>query len=105
MVVIDEAAQALEAACWIPIFKGSKLILAGGKYNKELHTDSTPPFPFPYLDHQQLPPTIMSDEAAKEGLSTTLFERMIKMYGETVTRKLVIQYRMNETIMQWSSKV
>jgi len=47
----------------------------------------------------------MSGEAAKEGLSTTLFERMIKMYGETVTRKLVIQYRMNETIMQWSSKV
>ncbi|KAK5574736.1 hypothetical protein RB653_009989 [Dictyostelium firmibasis] len=82
-VVIDECAQALEASCWIPIQKGRRLLLAG--------------------DHQQLPPTIHSMEAAKMGLSITLFERIIKQYGDQVSRLLNVQYRMNHKIMDWSS--
>ncbi len=83
-VVIDEAGQALEPACWIPILKAKKVILAG--------------------DHCQLPPTIKSDEAAKKGLNITLFEKCIKLHPETVVQ-LEVQYRMNELIMGYSSKV
>ncbi|KAI9121393.1 hypothetical protein K1719_008426 [Acacia pycnantha] len=84
LVIIDEAAQALEIACWIPILKGSRCILAG--------------------DHLQLPPTIQSVEAEKKGLGRTLFERLADMYGNEVTSMLTVQYRMHELIMEWSSK-
>lgn len=83
-LVIDEAGQALEPACWIPILKAEKLILAG--------------------DHCQLPPTIKSEEAAKKGLRTTLMEKLVKLYPEAVTL-LEEQYRMNELIMRYPSKV
>ena len=83
-VVIDEAGQALEPACWIPILKAKKVILAG--------------------DHCQLSPTIKSNEAAKAGLSETLLEKCIKLHPEAVTL-LEEQYRMNENIMGYSSKV
>jgi ATP-dependent RNA/DNA helicase IGHMBP2 len=83
-VVIDEAGQALEPACWIPILKAEKVIMAG--------------------DHCQLPPTIKSQEAAKYGLAKTLFEKCIKLHPESVTL-LDTQYRMNQDIMQYSSEV
>lgn len=83
-VVIDEAGQALEPACWIPILKADKLILAG--------------------DHCQLPPTIKSHEAAKAGLEKTLFEKCIELQPNSVSL-LDTQYRMNEAIMGYSSKV
>lgn len=83
-VVIDEAGQALEPACWIPILKGQKVILAG--------------------DHCQLPPTVKSDEAAKNGLSTTLLEKCVALHPEAVVL-LEEQYRMNEMIMGYSSAV
>jgi ATP-dependent RNA/DNA helicase IGHMBP2 len=83
-VVIDEAGQALEPACWIPILKAQKLVLAG--------------------DHCQLAPTIKSNEAAKNGLSTTLLEKCVALHPEAVTL-LEEQYRMNEQIMAHSSKV
>jgi len=83
LVVIDEAAQGIEAECWIPILKGRKCILAG--------------------DHKQLPPTIHSKTAGKKGLEKTLFERLIDLYGEKISKMLVIQYRMNDRIMEWSS--
>ena len=83
-VVIDEAGQALEPACWIPIIKGQKVILAG--------------------DHCQLPPTIKSAEAARAGLATTLFEKCVALYPGCVTL-LETQYRMHETIMQYPSGV
>ena len=79
---IDEAAQALEAACWIPIRRVSRVILAG--------------------DHCQLPPTIKSYAALKAGLGKTLMERIVENHPETVTL-LKIQYRMNEEIMRFSS--
>ncbi|KAJ7976814.1 DNA-binding protein SMUBP-2 [Quillaja saponaria] len=84
LVIIDEAAQALEIACWIPLLKGSRCILAG--------------------DHLQLPPTIQSVEAEKKGLGRTLFERLAEMYRDEVTSMLTVQYRMHELIMEWSSK-
>ncbi|WP_159467736.1 AAA domain-containing protein [Dyadobacter sp. 3J3] len=83
-VVIDEAGQALEPACWVPILKAQKVILAG--------------------DHCQLSPTIKSNEAAKKGLATTLLEKCVAMHPESVTL-LEEQYRMNEQIMGYSSKV
>ena len=79
---IDEAAQALEAACWIPIRRVSRVILAG--------------------DHCQLPPTIKSYAALKAGLGKTLMERIIENKPEVVTL-LKMQYRMNEEIMRFSS--
>jgi superfamily I DNA and/or RNA helicase len=82
-VVIDEAGQALEPACWIPILKAKKVILAG--------------------DHCQLPPTIKSQEAAKKGLEKTLLEKLVEKHPEAVVL-LDTQYRMNEQIMAHSSK-
>ena len=81
-VFIDEAAQALEAACWIPIRRASRVILAG--------------------DHCQLPPTIKSFDALKAGLGKTLMERIVENKPEVVTL-LKMQYRMNEEIMRFSS--
>jgi DNA replication protein DnaC len=83
-VVIDEAGQALEPACWIPILKAQKVVLAG--------------------DHYQLSPTIKSDTAAKSGLSTTLLEKCVEHHPEAVTL-LEEQYRMNEQIMAYSSQI
>jgi len=79
---IDEAAQALEAACWIPIRRCSRVILAG--------------------DHCQLPPTVKSIAALKAGLGKTLMERIVDNKPEVVTL-LQMQYRMNEEIMRFSS--
>ena len=79
---IDEAAQALEAACWIPIRRASRVILAG--------------------DHCQLPPTIKSIAAMKGGLDKTLMQRIVEHKPEAVTL-LTMQYRMNEAIMRFSS--
>ena len=81
-VFIDEAAQALEAACWIPIRRCSRVILAG--------------------DHCQLPPTVKSIAALKAGLGKTLMERIVEQKPEVVTL-LRMQYRMNEEIMRFSS--
>lgn len=79
---IDEAAQALEPACWIAIRRASRVILAG--------------------DHQQLPPTIKCYEAMKQGLGKTLMERIVENQPDAVTL-LKVQYRMNDDIMKFSS--
>ena len=80
-VFMDEAGQALEPASWIPVLKADRIVMAG--------------------DHKQLPPTIKSYEAAKNGLSTTLFEKTIKRNQADVM--LQEQYRMHEKIMRFSS--
>jgi ATP-dependent RNA/DNA helicase IGHMBP2 len=82
-VFIDEAAQALEPGCWIPIAKGQRIVLAG--------------------DHHQLPPTVKSEQAAREGLRETLFEKCIQRQPNTA-RMLKVQYRMHEQIMGFSSE-
>jgi len=81
-VFIDEAGQSLEAACWIPILKAQRVILAG--------------------DHHQLPPTVKSAEAAKQGLTITLFEKGIARHPAQASM-LTIQYRMHQSIMKFSS--
>jgi superfamily I DNA and/or RNA helicase len=83
-VVIDEAGQALEPACWIPILKAEKLVMAG--------------------DHCQLPPTIKSEEAAAGGLAATLLEKCIALHPEAVVM-LEEQYRMHTDIMGYSSEI
>ncbi len=85
LVVVDEAAQALEAACWIPLQRARRAVLVG--------------------DHRQLPPTIQSAEAADAGLAHTLFERLAGLpTAATFTRMLTTQYRMHERIMSWSAR-
>lgn len=80
---IDEAAQALEAACWIAIRRADRIVLAG--------------------DHQQLPPTVKCPAAARGGLSRTMMEQIVSHCPETVTL-LDVQYRMNETLMTFPSR-
>lgn len=79
---IDEAAQALEAACWIPMRRAGRIVLAG--------------------DHCQLPPTVKSYEALKQGLGKSLMERIVEYHPEAVSL-LTMQYRMNEEIMRFSN--
>lgn len=84
LAVVDEACQSTEPACWIPLLRSQRLILAG--------------------DHCQLPPTVVSTEATKEGFGVSLQERLIKRYGEQViSRRLTVQYRMHAAIAQFSS--
>jgi ATP-dependent RNA/DNA helicase IGHMBP2 len=83
LVVIDEAGQATEPPCWIPLLRCQRLVLAG--------------------DHCQLPPTIVSNEAKREGFHVSLMERLIERYGSRISRRLTTQYRMHEQIMRFSS--
>ncbi len=83
LLVIDEACQSTEPPCWIPIGRSEKVILAG--------------------DHCQLPATVISKQAAREGFGRSLMERLVELYGDSVSRMLNVQYRMNDKIMQFSS--
>ena len=84
IVVIDEACQSIEPGCWIPLLRCDRLVLAG--------------------DHCQLPPTILSHQAAEAGLKTSLMERLVHHYGDQVTRMLNVQYRMHQRIMDFSAQ-
>lgn len=84
LVVIDEAAQATEPTCWIPLLRSKKLVLGG--------------------DPCQLPPTIISTEAAREGLSQSLMERLLAKDPANRSRLLEVQYRMHRQIMGFSSR-
>jgi superfamily I DNA and/or RNA helicase len=84
LVVIDEAGQATEPACWPALMRCQRLVLAG--------------------DHCQLPPTILSREAEGQGLGISLMQRLVELYGALVTRRLDVQYRMNAAIMTFPSK-
>ncbi len=83
VVFIDEATQSTEPSCLIPMVKGRMWVMAG--------------------DHKQLPPTILSEEAAKH-LQRTLFERLLRVYGDGIKEMLRVQYRMNRVIMEFPSK-
>jgi hypothetical protein len=83
LAVIDEACQTTEPGCWIPLIRAEKLVLAG--------------------DHCQLPPTVLSTEAAHEGFDVSLRERLALTHGAAISRRLEIQYRMHEAIMRFSS--
>ncbi len=84
IAVIDEACQSTEPGCWPVVLKADRLVLAG--------------------DHCQLPPTVLSDEAAKQGLALSMMERLVSTHGPKMTRQLVDQYRMHRKIMDFSSK-
>ena len=98
VVIIDEASQALEAQCWIPLLTASKVVLAG--------------------DHLQLPPTVKSTNLKEGGktklelpptakgmsLDYTLFDRLLSLHGQAIKRMLTTQYRMHENIMRFPSK-
>lgn len=83
LVVIDEACQTTLPGVWQAILRADRLVLAG--------------------DHCQLPPTVLSDEAAKAGMKDSLMQRLIERDAETVYRRLTVQYRMHESIMKFSS--
>jgi ATP-dependent RNA/DNA helicase IGHMBP2 len=83
LAVIDEACQSIEPSCWIPLQRAERVVLAG--------------------DHCQLPPTIISAEAAREGFGVSMLERLVAMHGSAITRRLDVQYRMHTAIMDFSS--
>ena len=83
LIVIDEACQCTEPGAWVPILRGDKIVLAG--------------------DHQQLPPTVLCRAAAEQGFAISLLERQMQIYGESVSCLLKVQYRMHQSIMNFSS--
>jgi predicted DNA helicase len=82
LVVIDEACQSTEPGCWLALLRAERVVLAG--------------------DHKQLPPTVLSDEAARGGYGASLFERLTEQDASLV-RRLDVQYRMHQAIMDFSS--
>ncbi|KAH7571551.1 hypothetical protein ACOSQ2_014396 [Xanthoceras sorbifolium] len=84
LVVIDEAGQAIEPSCWIPILQGKRCILAGDQY--------------------QLAPVILSRKALEGGLGVSLLERATTLHDGVLATKLTSQYRMNDAIASWASK-
>ncbi|HEX3872147.1 MAG TPA: AAA domain-containing protein, partial [Pirellulales bacterium] len=84
LVVIDEACQSTEPGCWLPVMRAERLVLAG--------------------DHCQLPPTVVSTEAASAGFGISLFERLMTTYGAEASLRLDTQYRMHRDIMRFSSR-
>ena len=84
LAVVDEACQTTEPGVWVPLQRCRRVVLAG--------------------DHCQLPPTVLSSEAAAEGFGISLLERLVGQYGPGVTRRLQVQYRMHEAIMRFSSE-
>ena len=84
LVVIDEAAQALEVSCWVALLRGKRAVLAG--------------------DHQQLPPVVKSEAADKKGFGVTLFERLLRgPHGQGLGVMLTAQYRMHASVCTWAS--
>ena len=81
--IIDEASQGIEPAAWIPLQYADCVVLAGDPY--------------------QLPPTILSQKAAEQGMNVSMMERLMNQLGKHVSRKLTVQYRMHEDIMSFSS--
>jgi superfamily I DNA and/or RNA helicase len=82
--IMDEASQCTEAAAWAPLQIADRLVLAG--------------------DHFQLPPTVISPQAAAQGYKVSLLERLIDQLGKGVARRLSVQYRMHQQIMKFSSQ-
>ncbi|CAL5075293.1 unnamed protein product [Urochloa decumbens] len=83
LVIIDEAGQAIEPSCWIPILQGKRCILAG--------------------DHRQLAPVVLSREAVECGLGISLLERASSLHDQLLTTTLIMQYRMHDSIASWES--
>ncbi|HJN11742.1 MAG TPA: IGHMBP2 family helicase [Pirellulaceae bacterium] len=83
LAVVDEACQATEPACWIPVLRCDRIVLAG--------------------DHCQLPPTVVSRDAARQGFNVSMLERIVHRFGNKIAKQLCVQYRMHRSIMDFSS--
>ncbi len=83
LAVLDEACQSTEPASWLPLLRADRLVLAG--------------------DHCQLPPTVLSPQAAEDGLAVSLMERLVGLFGSKIARLLTVQYRMHAAIMGFSN--
>ncbi|CAN0509548.1 unnamed protein product, partial [Ectocarpus sp. 12 AP-2014] len=128
LVVIDEAAQALEAACWIPILKGKRLVLAGDHKqlaptvkSRKAETGCLLPSEAVSVPPPQVPPRSpgahgenskdggggggvgTGGEGGVDGLGLTMFDRVLRDLGHGVCRMLNVQYRMNRDICDWAS--
>ncbi len=84
LVVIDEACQCTESSVWQAVLRADMVVMAG--------------------DHCQLPPTVLSDQAAAEGMRDSMMHRLIEREGQSIYRRLTVQYRMNQAIMEFSSQ-
>jgi len=84
LVVIDESCQCTEGSAWQAILRADRIVMAG--------------------DHCQLPPTVLSDQAAAEGMRDSMMHRLIEREGQSIYRRLTVQYRMHEAIMEFSSR-
>ena len=84
LVVIDEACQCTEGSVWQAILRADMVVMAG--------------------DHCQLPPTVLSAQATAEGMRDSMMHRLIEREGESIYRRLTVQYRMNQAIMEFSSR-
>ena len=84
LLIHDEATQSTEPSTLIPVTKADKIVMAG--------------------DHEQLPPTILNEEAKNQGLEMSLFERLLEVHGDKIKQMLKIQYRMNQDIMEFPSE-
>ncbi|MCB9145905.1 MAG: AAA family ATPase [Anaerolineales bacterium] len=84
-VIMDEASQSTEPAAWIPLQYAERLVLAG--------------------DHCQLPPTVLSNEAARGGFNISMMERILNFAPDSLSKLLSVQYRMHQDIMQFSSDI
>ena len=83
LVVLDEACQCTEPAIWQAMLRAERIVLGG--------------------DHCQLPPTVVSAQASREGFDVSTMERLVDRFGHDVFRRLTVQYRMHEQIMNFSS--
>jgi ATP-dependent RNA/DNA helicase IGHMBP2 len=84
MAIIDEAGQGIEPAAWIAVLRAGKLVMAG--------------------DHCQLPPTVIAEEAQRQGLGVSVLERLMALWDGRMSHRLAVQYRMHEQIMAFSSR-
>lgn len=84
LAVIDEACQATEASVWQAALRARRVILAG--------------------DHFQLPPTVLSETAVRQGMRDSMMQRLVQRYGTEIYRRLTVQYRMHQQVMQFSSE-
>ena len=101
VVIIDEASQALEAQCWVPLLTARKVVLAGDYLQLPPTIKSTPAKPKPKPEKDKQPD--QTPKSTTTNLETTLFDRLLALHGPSIKRMLTTQYRMHEKIMRFPS--
>lgn len=103
VVIIDEASQALEAQCWIPLLSAKRAVLAGDHLQLPPTIKSSNTKPVPEKDKEKQKLEKVKRDALSTSLEVTLFDRLLKLHGNTIKRMLTVQYRMHEKIMRFPS--